>query len=742
MYVRSVFKTVALSQCLKEYMKPMPNPWKKSQVFYCIAIVILMFFVGCVQVRQPLPREDNDNDPGFSPLSHGPLLFSDGFESGNFQNWTFNSGLVAQQQIVAEGAWAAQGTMNGVGAWAYKTLSATTSELTASLRIQMVSIPGTNAVNFLKLRTSSGTAIAEVFITPAGRLGMRNNAAGVTTNSTITITTGSWRTISLRALVAGTQSRLELFLDGTPVAGLQLTTNLGTNPIGRVQVGESLASRTANFVYDAVTVNGAEPSTGPVLFADGFESGNLQAWTSGSGLVIQQQQVIAGAWAARGVMSGAGAFAYKTLSTPINELTISLDVRINSISGTSAVNFIKLRTSAGAAIAEVYLSPSGFLGVRNNLSGATHTTTSKPTLGVWHSVSLRGLIAGSSSRLDLSLNGAVLIQLSTNLGSNLIGRVQVGESVSGRIGDFVYDAVKITGPLLPPSDPVLVAAGDIACDPLSPTFNGGLGSSTSCRQKIVSDLIVNDPQVSTVAVLGDIQYYCGGAAAFAASYNLSWGRFRTFTRPAVGNHEYIPSSSTTPATDCDPTGQAAGYFGYFGALAGAPSQGYYSYNLGTWHIIVLNSNCPQAGGCSPGTPQDVWLQADLAANPVACTLAYWHIPLWSSGGRAAQNTRTLTQRLYNANVDVVLAGHDHIYERFAPQDPNGVLDTTRGIRAFVVGTGGSNHTTIPGVAANSEVRNGDTFGVLRLTLHPGSYDWRFVPEPGKTFTDTGTDSCH
>jgi acid phosphatase type 7 len=157
---------------------------------------------------------------------------------------------------------------------------------------------------------------------------------------------------------------------------------------------------------------------------------------------------------------------------------------------------------------------------------------------------------------------------------------------------------------------------------------------------------------------------------------------------------------------------------------------------------VLNSNCPQAGGCAPGTPQHTWLQADLAANPVACTLAYWHIPLWSSGGRAAQNTATLVQRLYSAGVEVVLSGHDHIYERFAPQNASGGLDLVNGVRAFVVGTGGANHTTIPGISANSEVRNADTFGVLRLTLHPGSYDWRFVPEAGKTFTDSGSAACH
>jgi acid phosphatase type 7 len=470
----------------------------------------------------------------------------------------------------------------------------------------------------------------------------------------------------------------------------------------------------------------------PVLFSDGFESGNFQAWTFNSGLIAQQQIVSEGAW------------AYKTLTLSTEELTASLRVQMVSFSGTSPVNFLKLRSATGIAIAEVYITPAGFLGLRNNITGLATNSSIKPSLGVWHTVTLRAVMAGASSRLELSLNGAPVtgLQFTVDLGINPVGRVQVGESVSGRTADLVYDSVNVTGPIPPPSDPVLVAAGDIACDPLSSNFLGGFGNSNNCRQKAVSDLILADPAVSAVAALGDVQYYCGGAAAFTASYDLSWGRFRTRTRPAVGNHEYIPSNPTGPATDCDPTGLAAGYFGYFGALAGAPNQGYYSYDLGTWHIIVLNSNCPQAGGCAPGTPQHTWLQADLAAHPVACTIAYWHIPLWSSGGRAAQNTASLMQRLYAGGVDVVLTGHDHIYERFAPQNASGGLDLSKGIRAFVVGTGGSNHTTIPSVAANSEVRNTDTFGVLRLTLHPGGYDWRFVPEPGKIFTDTGTSACH
>ncbi len=288
------------------------------------------------------------------------------------------------------------------------------------------------------------------------------------------------------------------------------------------------------------------------------------------------------------------------------------------------------------------------------------------------------------------------------------------------------------------SDPVIVTAGDIACDPTNVNFNGGNGSSGSCRMLYTSNLI-SSINPAAVLLLGDNQYYCGGLAAFQQSYALSWGRFLGITHPSVGNHEYL----TSGGTGCDASNAgAAGYFNYFGAAAGAPGQGYYSYDVGTWHLIALNSSCSSAGGCSASSPQGTWLQADLAAHHSTCTLAYWHIPLWSSGGRASRNMATITQILYDNNADLILTAHDHTYERFAPQNPQGQLDTTRGIRAFVVGTGGANHTSFTTIFPNSEVRNSNTFGLLQVTLHPSSYDWQFVPEAGKTFTDSGTTACH
>ena len=295
-----------------------------------------------------------------------------------------------------------------------------------------------------------------------------------------------------------------------------------------------------------------------------------------------------------------------------------------------------------------------------------------------------------------------------------------------------------TAAIVPNGDPVIAAAGDIACDPAHASFNAGNGTANNCRQKYTSDLVVNQG-LAAVLALGDNQYYCGGYEAFLRSYELSWGRVKSITRPVPGNHEYL----TSGGTGCNSTNAGAkGHFTYFGPAAGDPSKGYYSFNIGSWHIIALNSACSGAGGCSSSTPQGQWLRNDLASHSNYCTLAFWHVPLFSSGGRDDPTYKTFWDALYQYGADVVLNAHDHIYERFAPQSPMGVLDPLQGIRQFIVGTGGSNHTSLVTTAVNSEVRNADTYGVLKLALRATSYDWEFVPEAGKTFRDSGSGTCH
>jgi hypothetical protein len=288
------------------------------------------------------------------------------------------------------------------------------------------------------------------------------------------------------------------------------------------------------------------------------------------------------------------------------------------------------------------------------------------------------------------------------------------------------------------ADPVIGAAGDIACDPADGSFNSGNGTAARCRQLHTSNQLLG-AGLAAVLPLGDLQYECGGASAFLQSYDPSWGRVKSITRPVPGNHEYNSNSGT----NCDATGNAAGYYSYFGSAAGDSTKGYYSYNIGAWHLIALNSNCAKAGGCFAGSAQEQWLRQDLAANPATCTLAYWHHPLFSSGEYSPGFTsvRPLFQALYDHNADIVLTGHDHNYERFAPQTANGALDPVNGVRQFIVGTGGKSLYSPQTAIANSEVRNSSSYGVLKLTLHPISYEWSFVPAAGSTFSDFGSEFC-
>jgi hypothetical protein len=262
----------------------------------------------------------------------------------------------------------------------------------------------------------------------------------------------------------------------------------------------------------------------------------------------------------------------------------------------------------------------------------------------------------------------------------------------------------------------LIAAGDIA-------------SCSSKGDTATATLVEGMP--GTVATLGDNAYPEGRPQDFANCYAPTWGQFKDRTHPAAGNHDYM-------------TPNAAGYFGYFGAAAGPEGKGYYSYDLGSWHVVVINSNCNDIGGCENGSPQQVWLKADLAKHPATCTLAYWHHPRFSSGAEHGDDPAMtdIWQTLQNAGADVVLSGHDHDYERFAPQDADGTADPAHGIREFVVGTGGAGRYDFKAPEPNTEIRSNETWGVLVLTLKPAGYDWTFVPVAGGTFTDQGSAACH
>jgi len=267
---------------------------------------------------------------------------------------------------------------------------------------------------------------------------------------------------------------------------------------------------------------------------------------------------------------------------------------------------------------------------------------------------------------------------------------------------------------------VLLAAGDIAECPTN-------GDEATAR-------IVERFPEATVATLGDNAYPDGSEVDFVRCFEPSWGQFRERIRPATGNHDF----NTT---------DAAAFSEYFGEAAGEFDKYYYSYDLGAWHVVVLNSDCWRVDGCELEDPQIQWLRSDLAGSAAQCTLAYMHRPPFSSGRYGEpQDTgrvRPIWQALYEEGVDVLLTGHEHSYERFTPMNAEGDPDNERGVRLFVVGTGGGNlrkfkYEPLP----TTESRNDETWGVLKLALHSNGYEWEFLPVAGKTFEDAGSWTCH
>jgi calcineurin-like phosphoesterase family protein len=271
-----------------------------------------------------------------------------------------------------------------------------------------------------------------------------------------------------------------------------------------------------------------------------------------------------------------------------------------------------------------------------------------------------------------------------------------------------------TPPLVARDAAVLVGAGDIA------TCGGSADEATAA-------LLAGIP--GTIFAAGDLAYPNGTKRDFADCYDPSWGRLKDRTQPALGNHELDGGRAAT------------GYFAYFGDAVGTPGEGWYSFDVGAWHVVVLDSNCTVVA-CTAGSPQLAWLDADLAAHPSTCLAAIWHHPRFSSGEHGDDRRLIpIWDALQRAHAELALVGHDHDYERFAPLLADGT-PSADGIREFVVGTGGAPFRKIGTLDAGSEVHQSDSHGVLRLALRPTGYDWAFIPIPGDTFTDTGSGTCH
>ena len=284
---------------------------------------------------------------------------------------------------------------------------------------------------------------------------------------------------------------------------------------------------------------------------------------------------------------------------------------------------------------------------------------------------------------------------------------------SGTAGAAPGSVIELSG------DPVILAgAGDIAdCAEEGDTATAEL-----------LDQVVEENAETIVLTTGDNAYPSGATEDFVDCYGPTWGRHLDRTRPTPGNHDYD-------------TDAASGYFGYFGDAAGSPGEGYYSYEAGDWQVLALNSNCEEIGGCNAGSPQESWLRQELTDSDAACTLAYWHHPQFSSARVDEADVDALYRALYENDAEVVVTGHDHHYERFAPQDPDGVHDPVRGVRQFIVGTGGKGGSDIGDLAANSEARLAEGFGVLKLALYSDGYEWEMLTD-GSGVVDLGIEACH
>lgn len=409
--------------------------------------------------------------------------------------------------------------------------------------------------------------------------------------------------------------------------------------------GAPSSARVRLFVTDA------SPDGGSAYVTSGAWTESLVTWSNApqpQGLALDSAgSVAAGAWAEIDVTGADGVYNFVVVSQNPNSAFFS-----------SREELKRPELVVDATPAEPDTTPPS---VPQNLTAAAVSAT-EVDLAWGASTDDRGVVGYAIFRDGVEVAqvpSTVLVYADRGLSPQRTYRYEVEAFDGSGNRSGLSDRAYATTGLLPPAGAAadVVAAGDIACDPASSSFNGGAGTSSSCKQGATSDLILSLAP-DAVLTLGDNQYEDGALTKYNQSYHPSWGRVKAITYPSAGNHEYR-------------TAGAAGYFDYFGAAAGDRAKGYYSFDIGAWHLIALNSNCSKVGGCGAGSPQEQWLRADLAAHPAQCTLAYWHHPRFSSESNATSSVGAFWSALYAFDADLVLNGHSHIYERFAPISPTG-----------------------------------------------------------------------
>ncbi|MDX6510809.1 MAG: hypothetical protein QOE36_313 [Gaiellaceae bacterium] len=554
--------------------------------------------------------------------------------------------------------------------------------------------PATLAARAVDAATNSATSSRSVTV---------DNTAPDTTISSGPPASTTSTSASFSFSASESPATLACSLDGLAYTSCASPTSYGSLASGphtfRVRATDGAGNTDATPATWTWTIDGPPPppppppGTTPNLLQNGRFEGSLAGWSGWNATLSAVTGGTDGAGALRAARSTGTSYSALTSPRPLNPTTAGITYAAGAwvrsvVAGRKLCLTVREWSSNGSVVAAPATCLTGS-STWQQFPALTYTTSqSGGTLEVY--VNQSGALAGDSFDLD---------------------------GVTLRRTAPAPDQPATSG------DPVLVGAGDIA-------------DCTSAGDEATSALL---GQIGgTVATLGDNVYPNGSLTNFASCYDPNWGQWLPRTKPSLGNHDYN-------------TANAAGYFGYFGGIAGDPSKGYYSYDLGTWHIVVLNSNCARiGGGCTAGSPQEQWLRSDLANHPTQCSLAYWHHPRYSSVTLSNQwdpgdtdHMKAIWQAFSDFGGDVILNGHDHLYERFAPQTPTGAGDPALGIREFIVGTGGEDHLPVgTNIAPNSEVRNGTAFGVLKLTLHASSYDWQFVPAAGAAFTDSGSTACH
>ncbi len=622
--------------------------------------------------------------PTNTSSSGGNLVLNPGFETAGASatdaaNWTEGTNHTRASDKFHTGGWSLRSTFRGAG---------TDTRTTAPIA---VSPNTTYTYSGYVWRTNSTGGVCMDMADLVGERQLCTSASGSWQFLSGTWSSGSNTSVTLRLITDGSPTG-DIWFDDIALTGPSGPTATPTNTaIGPTNT----PTKTSTPISPTPVVTNTPASGGNLVLDPGFETAGTSAsdaanWTEGTNHTRSSDKFHTGGWSLRSAFRGSGTNTRTTVPIAINPNTTY------TYSG-----YVWRTNSTGGACPDM----NDIVGERQLCASASGSW--QYLSGTWNSGS----------------NAGVTLRLITD---------------GSPTGDIWFDDISLAGPsgptatptntTVPSGDPIIAAAGDIACDPNVPAFNGGYGTAGECRQMQVSDLLVNGGYTAVLA-LGDISNADGSLYVYQQSYDPTWGRVKSITHPAVGNHDYLNN----------PT--ASGYFTYFGAAAGDPTKGYYSYDIGAWHIIVLNSMCSSVGGCAVGSPQELWLKADLAAHPNMCTLAYWHHPRFSSGEQGSYIAYDpFWKALYAAGAEIVLNGHDHVYERFAPQNPNAVADP-KGIQEFIVGTGGKVMNAFATTQPNSLVRHTFTFGVLKLTLHPTSYDWQFVPEAGQTWTDTGSRNC-